>query len=189
MGFVKFLEQHLGQIQHGFTHDENGVRLPYQIVKYSEGFPLEGAVTYTTLGLSNEVLHTRQSGKEIRQELVFVAPSNYGDRNIPGILQRGASMAVSSRHAWLRGDVIGPYGTMFSDSEMEGLFVAPPVYFPDDFAVYTAENGKPIVLAWLVPVTPSEIHFVNQHGWERFEDLLETSNPDLIDFNRRSIVS
>lgn len=189
MGFGEFLEQHLGEIQYGFTHDENGDRLTFQIVKYGEGLPFEGAVTYTTLGLSNEVLHSRQSGKNIRQELVFVAPSNYSDRNIPGILQRVASMAISSRHAWLRGDVIGPYGTMLVDSEMEGLYVAPPVYFPDDFATYTEENGKQIVLAWLIPVTPSEIHFVNQNGWERFEDLLETTNPDLIDFNRKSIVS
>lgn len=185
--YIRFLESHLGEIDYGWSQDGNGQKLPFQIVKYKNG-PFPGTVTYSTLGLSNVPLVSPVSEKQIRQELVFVAYSAFGDKNIPGILQQLGLMALKRKRAFLRGDVIGPSGNMFADSKIEAVYVSIPVYFPDSFEAYHDEEKTPIIQCWLVPITAREAEFIKAIGWNRFEDLLESINPDLIDFERDSIV-
>ena len=67
---------------------------------------------------------------------------------------------------------------------MEAMYVAIPVYLPDDFAVYDDEQ---IVIAWLVPISPSEADFVKSHGWGVFEKCLVKADPDLTDIFRPSL--
>lgn len=128
------------------------------------------------------------SGKRIRHELFLVSYSDFGDQNIPGILQQVAQLAIDRKTAYLHGDIIGPYGKMFENLEMEALYVTLPVYFPDSFFVYSGEDNIQIVQAWLIPITFKEANFIKQNGWEKFEDLLEELDPDLIDFTRPSII-
>ncbi|ULO09504.1 hypothetical protein H1230_12425 [Paenibacillus sp. 19GGS1-52] len=85
--YTEFLEDHLGKIEYGWSEDSTGNEMPFQVVKYSDG-PFTGSVTYSTLGLSNEKLVSSVSKKQIRQELIFVSYSTFGDENIPGILQQ-----------------------------------------------------------------------------------------------------
>jgi hypothetical protein len=66
------------------------------------------------------------------------------------------------------------------------VYVAIPVYFPDDFAVYDGD-GDPIVIAWLVPISADEASYVKQHGWEAFETHLAETDPDLTDVFRPSL--
>jgi len=185
--YIEYLEQFLGETAYGWSKDAGGSDLPFQIVKYNGG-PFPGTVSYTTLGLSNIPLQSPVSDKKIRHELVFVADSQFGDRNIPGILQQVANQAIQRNTAYVRGNVIGPYGVLFEGSELEALYVSIPVYFPDVFHVFDdAENG-PIVQVWLLPITRREVLFVQENGWDAFEDVLERINPDLVDFARGSVV-
>ncbi|MDQ0201954.1 hypothetical protein J2S10_005165 [Neobacillus ginsengisoli] len=97
-------------------------------------------------------------------------------------------MALDSRNAFVRGDVIGPYGPIFDDSNLEALYVTIPGYFPDSFDAFKVDDKKTIIMAWLIPITSKEAEFIRQTGWEEFENKLEELNPDLIDLKRESII-
>ncbi|MFP5114839.1 suppressor of fused domain protein [Bacillaceae bacterium C204] len=185
--FIQFLEDYLGTIECGWTNDDRGERLPVQIAKYSKG-PYSGTKTFSTLGLNKVSLTSYVSGKQIWQELIFVSYSNIGNLNIPALLAQVSQMALDSRKAFLRGDVIGPNGPIFDDSNLEALYVTIPGYFPDSFDAFKVDDKKTIIMAWLIPITSKEAEFIRQNGWEEFEDKLEELDPDLIDIKRESII-
>ena len=184
--YGEFLEEYLGPIQYGWAKDEQSVRLPFQVVKYSRG-PFPGAEAYSTLGLSSQALASRVSAKRIHHELLFVSYSSFGDRNIPSILQRAGLAALQKQSAYLRGDLIGPYGLLFDQSRLTALYVAIPVLLPEEMHVCRIDDRISIVTVWLVPVTSGEANFITLAGWSAFEDALVAKNPDLLDFSRQSI--
>lgn len=77
---------------------------------------------------------------------------------------------------------------MFENSILEALYVSIPVYFPNSFHVYEPDDDIPIVQAWLIPITANEANFIKKNGWSKFEDILEKVDPDLIDFERSSVI-
>ena len=105
---------------------------------------------------------------------------------VVSLLHQVGTMALGSRRALLRGDVIGPAGALVPESELTALYVTMPVYFPTEFGTYTAPDGD-VVIAWLVPITTREADFISDQGWDRFEDQLAEQDPDLIDFQRSAI--
>lgn len=184
--FVAFLENNLGDILCGWSEDEEGKEYPFQIVKFSKG-PFEGTTTYATLGLSSHILSNGDK-PDIRQELLMISDANFGDEHIPAILNQIGMSILQQHSALLRGEVIGPYGPLFEHSALEALYSSVPVYFPDEFHMYEADGEYPIIMTWLIPITSEEAAYVDFQGWEKFEDLLEQSDPNLVDFQRKSIV-
>ncbi|MFJ6267117.1 suppressor of fused domain protein [Lysinibacillus xylanilyticus] len=185
--YIEFLEGHLGEIEYGWDKDSEGNKLPFQIVKYKKG-PFAGTVTYSTLGLSKQNLVSPISKKEIRQELIFVSYANFGDKNIPGILQNVGLQAINNNIAYLRGDVIGPYGKLFEHSSFEALYASIPVYFPETFQAFKVDGDLPIIQTWLFPITFDEAKFIKENGWDEFENRLVELDPDLVDFKRQNII-
>ena len=127
------------------------------------------------------------SSKQIRHELVFLARPSFGDRNIPAILHQVGMEAIHKNRPYLRGDVIGPRGTLFAGTNMTALYVAQPVYLPDSFATYESPTGVARVFAWLVPITCEEGALVKTKGWRELDEKFCTVDPDLLDFNRPSV--
>jgi hypothetical protein len=185
--FIQFLENHLGTIEYGWSEDDNGEQLPVQIVKYDKG-PFSGTKTFSTLGLNKVQLTSYVSAKQIWQELIFVSYSNIGNLNIPALLAQVSQMALDSGSAFLRGDVIGPYGPIIDGSNLEACYVTIPSYFPESFDAFKVDDRKTIIMSWLIPITSREVEFIRKNGWEEFEDKLEELDPDLIDFQRESII-
>jgi Suppressor of fused protein (SUFU) len=70
---------------------------------------------------------------------------------------------------------------------MEALYVTLPVYFPNEFFT-SEEESHTVVIAWLVPISASEAHYIVHHGWADFEDRLAEQDPDLTDFGRQPIL-
>jgi hypothetical protein len=183
---IEHLESHLGQIYAGWKGSD-GTAWPFQVVRFFGG-PIANTVTYCTLGLSNTALASPVSAKQVRQELLFMARPEFCDRNIPAILHQAGTEAISRSRAYLRGDIIGPRGTLVSETSMEALYVSLPAYFPDSFATYKSSKGISCVIAWVVPITSQEAEFAKTNGWEAFEDRLASIDPDLLDLRRKSIV-
>lgn len=183
---IEHLESHLGQIDVGWK-DSDGTAWPFQVLRFLGG-PIANTVTYSTLGLSDTALPSPVSGKQVRHELLFMARPAFCDRNIPAILHQVGMEAITSRRAYLRGDVIGPRGALISGTDMEALYVSLPVYLPDSFATYKSPEGISCIFAWLVPITSQEAAFAKTKGWETFEDRLASVDPDLLDLRRKSIV-
>jgi hypothetical protein len=117
-----------------------------------------------------------------------MARRSFGDSIFPSLLQQVGVEAISRHRPYLRGDVIGPRGTLLAGTEMTALYVSPPVYLPDAFAGYRSADGTSRIFGWLIPITSAEATLIQQQGWTRFEDELCRVNPDLLDVKRASIV-
>jgi len=183
---VSHLEGTLGRISAGFSKDADKRALPFQIALFEDG-PLEGTSALCTLGLSNTELKMGNN-KSVRQEFLMLFRGKSGFQNLPGILQQVGTEALETGKGHLRGEVIGPRGQLVEGSAAEALYIAAPVYFPDEFHVFRPDRGEPIIIVWLVPITRAEAKFVRDRGWDKFEDLLQEHDPDLADLERESMV-
>ena len=74
-------------------------------------------------------------------------------------------------------------------SAAQNLLVLPPYVFGPGFEVYEppGENRR-IVVLWLVPVTSSEARFVRRHGVQKFEELMQRCEANVVDPGRAPIV-
>ena len=133
--------------------------MPWQVVRLERG-PVEGSVTFATLGLNFYRLKSTGSATVIRHELLMLARNGAIPGNLPALLHQIAADAVSRGRAYLRGEVIGPRNRLFPGTELTALYVAIPVYFPDTF---NSIDG--VIFAWLVPITTKEAAFVLAEGW------------------------
>ena len=74
-------------------------------------------------------------------------------------------------------------------SPAQNLLVLPPYVFAPGFEVYEpAGEGRRIVVLWLVPIRSAEARYVRQHGVQKFEELLQRSEANVVDPGRAPIV-
>lgn len=177
-GLIGHFERYLGEIEIGWSKDADGFELPFQVVRFAPG-ALSGCVVFSTLGLSSTVLPSRRSGKPVRHEFMMIVPERFREGPVPGLLQQVGLDVLASGSALLRGDVLGPHGSLLAMSKMEALYAAIPVYLPDEFG-----QVDDVVIVWLVPVSRSEADFVAARGWPAFEERLIDVDPDLTDVDR-----
>ena len=184
VSLVEHLEHYLGEIQDGWKPNDAEHSTPFQVVRYRGAF--EGSVAFSTLGLSRHVLRSRVSLKSLRCELIVMARDS--GEWIPRLLDQIGCEICLSAFAPLRGDVIGPRGRIADQFAMTSFYVSVPVWLPDEFACCELPNGEQVVFVWLIPVHSCETEFIEQYGWQRFEDELEKQDPDLLDMQREAIV-
>jgi hypothetical protein len=183
---IEHCEDHLGAIVSGWAEDESGTKLPFQVVLF-ERSAVRGVRVVSTLGLSNTPLHVAEGQRTLRQELLAMFKESDGHRNLPAILQQLATEAIRQQTAYSLGDVGGPRGELSAGATVTALYTALPVYLPDAFHICRS-TAKPVVFAWMVPITDEEAAFARRRGRDAFEDLLQSNDPDLLDFSRPSIV-
>jgi hypothetical protein len=183
---VEHYEKYLGVVQHGWSRSADTLEMPFQVVECRSS-TFQGISAFGTVGMSRNELRSATSRKVIRQELLFIAPTAFGARNIPGLLQQIGTEAIDRGFACLRGDVIGPRGCLFEGKAFEAVYVTMPVCFPEALKTFRSDEGYDVVIAWLVPMTLREAQYVREQGWEKFENLLEQKDPDLFDFDRLSV--
>jgi hypothetical protein len=179
---IAHVEQHLGRIARGSRcAGHQGVQ-----AALIEDCPAAGATAYVTLGLSDHILHA-PSGRQYRQELLGASYARYADLRPEANLLTVAHDLLGEHRALLRGEVVGPRGPLVSGSPLEAYYCSLPVYFPDALATFGG-SVPATVFIWLVPISHAEAHYVWEHGWEKFEDLLVERDPDLLDLMRPSLV-
>ena len=90
----------------------------------------------------------------------------------------GAGSVVALPRPWLRG------------SFANHLLVVPPYGFDPDFGVYeNEEDGRRVVVLWLLPITAAEAEFARQNGHEALEKLIEEARANVTNPRRPSLVS
>lgn len=184
MSLVDHYESHLGPIEAGWV-DRESARKSFQVVSFGDA-PRKGATTFCTLGLSKVPL--RSSGRSVRQELVAMCLTEALEGTLPAVLhQIGAECLAAGEGLRLR-QVIGPRGPLLEGASVEAFYVATPVYLPDSFGIYEPPGGPRVLIGWLVPITAAEAGFVRDQGAEAFEARLASTDPDLLDFARPSLV-
>jgi hypothetical protein len=179
---IAHLERHLGPIVRG----AEDARLPGVWVVVFSDRPAPGATTYATLGLSHHLL-TGVAGRQYRLELLGCSRAEFDALAPEGALLTVAEEMLARHAPLLRGQVVGPAGSIVPGSTLRAFYCTVPVYFPDALAQCPATE-PPTVFAWLIPITADEAEFVAVHGWDAFEDLLEACEPDLLDLRRASVV-
>ena len=165
--FICHIERHFGPIQHGWSESPDGEKMPFQIVACKCG-TIEGATAFLTLGLCRHDLPSKVSAKVIRHELVMTIQSQ-DDQGVPSILQQMGLEALNRGYAYLRGEVVGPRGTLFEGSTLTAVYVTRPPFFPDESAVYLDEGGRNRIIVGLLPITSNEAAVVRERGWKEFE--------------------
>ncbi|MFO0637469.1 MAG: suppressor of fused domain protein [Nannocystaceae bacterium] len=178
------MERYLGPIARGWG-GYGGSVAAVQVCLF-ENRPAPEVVTYGTLGLSQHVLAMPRE-REVRQELLLSVHRRFAGENLPRLLALVAERILEHHRALLRGETLPLQHAIARGSVTSSLYVSSPVVFPEGLATFTGTQ-PPTVLAWLVPVCPQEVRFVDDHGWNAFEDQLERTDPDLFDLERAEIL-
>jgi hypothetical protein len=181
------LERFLGPIEGGYSTDADGNKQHFQVVRFNR-VPIDGVTAYATLGLCRHPTDSGKAGAQIRLELLILVRDAQAKSPMAGILQQVALETVMVGRPLLHGDVVGPKGPLVNGSAMEAFYATEPLLFSSEFNA-AEENGVPVIIAWLVPISRNEATFVAERGWPAFEALLLERDPDLTDLYRRSIVS
>lgn len=183
-GFIEFLESHLGEMAGG-SHFAESPATSVNVVRF-ENQPVANAVTYVTTGMSHHSLHQLE-GPELRVELMGCVWSRFRESGFDALLYALAEETLARHHAPSEGSVVGPRGPIVDGSELEAFIFLSPFYFDESFGAFDHES-EPVLLIWPVPITAAEAAFVAEEGWDEFERLLLSRDPDLLDLHRPSIV-
>lgn len=183
MNIINHLEKHLGEIETGWKHTNASSEV--SIVRFINQ-PVDGLSTYTTFGTSHHKL-SLANNKEIRQELIFTALNNIPSGEISSFLLRMSDLVLSKHEGFLRGQVIGPGEQLFSGSSMNAVYATMPVLFSEGLAIFEGSSPS-TVMVWLIPIYADETKYIDELGWEEFENILEPKDPDLWDLNRPSVI-
>jgi hypothetical protein len=179
---IAHVEQHIGRISRGSElSSDRGIQ-----AVIVDGHPTLDATSYLTLGLSNHVL-TGPSGRQFRQELLGASYTRFAELNPDANLLTVAHDLLQAQRAASRGEVIGPAGPVVPGSSLEAYYCSLPAYFSGELTGFRG-SVPATTFIWLVPISHAEAHYVWEHGWSKFEDLLVERDPDLLDLMRPSIV-
>jgi hypothetical protein len=141
-----------------------------------------------TVGLSHFDLHSPTTGHKIRQEFFWMMKEGPLSPRVPGILGQVVEERVISGHAILRGEAIWKSGTLLDNGDFMALYATLPVYYPEEMWVFHDDNMGDIVLCSLLAIKEQEWCYLEQHGWRKFEELLDQAPFDLFDLSRPSLV-
>ncbi|WP_233237916.1 suppressor of fused domain protein [Bordetella sp. LUAb4] len=187
MIYIDHLEQYLGQLAEGWADPEGGsIEESARVVRFA-GQPFPEASVYATVGLGRTVVDLPR-GRSMRQELLFATYDIYPASEVASFLLTFAGFVHSKGKALLRGDVVGPSTSLIPGVAANGVYASMPAIFPDGIVKYLG-SSPPTIAIWLIPLVGSECESVKKDGWDYFENMLETRNPDLFDLDRPPLLS
>ena len=177
-GLLEHLEAHLGEIAGSWQTDPEGNDLPFQIVHYAGKAPPDSEI-FSTLGLSDYELG--EHGDRI--ELLMIAPEGLTPGTVPPILLHAGSLPIDADDVPVLGDTYSAVEELAEASPMDALYVGRPLYQPTGFNPFEGDAGR-VVFWWLIPIYDVEAEFVEEEGWEAFEQLMWDLDVDPTDFTR-----
>lgn len=168
------------------TKDDKGQKMPFQIATFSNQ-PSLGATTCSTIGMSDTPFK-QEDGSHVRHELFFCAHEQYINDEIYKILFSVGKELIQKKRSIKLGMLFEPKTQISKDFNLEIFWFFNPVYFPD--RVHILETVEPAVhFAWMIPIYRTEANYIIQEGAQKFDELLLNKNPNLLDFQRDSIIS
>jgi hypothetical protein len=120
--------------------------------------------------------------REVRQELLISANSEFPADAIAGLLLSLAEHVLEHGKPLLRGEIVGPGPSVVPNSALTEIFVTNPS--PFDSSLTHFPTSPPHVFAYLIPVSAAEAFLVRTRGWRWFEEQLEQQDPDVWDLGR-----
>ncbi len=185
-GLIEHLEHFLGSIRGGGPAGQSVDGVTVAVVEYEPVFP-GGPIHYSTLGLSKTHGRVGGNANDIAYELLMSCAVTGASSVMGSILAQLTRETLESTTPLAFGDVVGPRGLMFENSQMEAVYVRPPEHLPESFSRVVIEGG-PVEFLWLAPITRAEAGFIGDHGSGDFEQLVKREGPRFADVYRRSLV-
>ena len=136
---------------------------------------------YATNGAS-----AAMAGDEDGAEYVLLAPA--ADPVLVEMLAALATVNADPDRRLGVGSIVALKRPWTGQAAAENLLVLPPYVFGEGFEVYEpAGEERRVVVLWLVPITSSEARFVRLHGVQKFEELMQRSEVNLVSPRRPPI--
>lgn len=142
-------------------------------VNLYERHPSPSAITLSTVGLSADKPYELLLCTYAREETLELA------NLLCGVVKQATEMGITLQ----RGDILGPAGAIAQGSPLEAFYVCFPNYFSPQMRQIRTENTL-IDILWLIPIHPEEAEWATIHGPQALEKLIETQDPDLLDWER-----
>lgn len=179
-GLVDHVERHLGEIAGEWDADPEGNPLPFGIVHYAPAADDErGIEVFSTLGMSDYPLGERG----VRVELLMIGRYGMTAGSIPPILHHAGMMPIDADDVPQLGDVYTDVESLREVSPMDMLYVGRPLYQRPEFSPF--DNGVARVhFLWLIPIHDVEADFIEDRGWQEFEQLMWDLDVDPTDYVR-----
>ena len=162
--------------------NEEGTR-SIDILSVHDGYLKERSV-YATIGLHREDTGLSVHGKPLRTELIFAA---LNDHELNMNILASAAFECMDRHLLKPGCVIhNVIPAYIKDTEVRHFVCMTPVFWERYSSLETDDE----IAVWLqlVPVSDSELTFIEKEGLERFDRLLFETNTDITRLRRHSII-
>lgn len=142
--------------------------------------------TYSTIGLSDfPVGLSTKDGKPIRVEFISVCKS---ESAFFGNILASCAFNIINENYTCKPGIVYPnvVNSYYKGSEMKHIYFTTPFDWPE--LQRLDENNMTIVWLFAIPISDGEFNYLHEHGFEKFEDLLETHDVQYYDLNRKSIL-
>jgi hypothetical protein len=180
------LVKHLGTLSAiSSMADQHGTPASFQILQFDD-VPADDALTLSTLGVADKIFRQRDD-TTIRHELILAGYRRFPEAELHDLIGRAAVEVLERDTSILLGQVLDLHEPLISMTTAEGLLFYTPVYFPEGLSRCRGMSPD-AVFAWIIPLWRREIDLIAQHGPEALVALLEKHDPDLLDFERGSLV-
>jgi hypothetical protein len=183
---IEHLELYFGRIESGWKPRE-WTDPAIQVVEFRGG-RVPGVTVVSTLGLSSFAMTSALSEKKIRQELFVMVRGEQLDPRLPAALDQVARERVRTDKPVLRGEVIQKQDHLLQKGDFVALYATLPIYYPNVFWTFHANDEGDVVFCWLLPIKDKERSYIQQHGWSAFEEILDKATVNLFDLGRPSLL-
>jgi hypothetical protein len=166
-----------------YRHDHLPLRV--DVLQCAES-PDPELVSYATIGLSDTPLMFNGSVYPTRVELVGACGSEYD--LFPNILSSAAFHMMRNAQLYPPGSLLRDYVPVYyPDTTVPHLYFTAPFTWEEKLQTLTLEQKQ---VAWLmaVPVSDGEAEYLEEHGDEELERLLEEKNAEYYNLHRPSCV-
>nr|WP_159705573.1 suppressor of fused domain protein [Arthrobacter sp. 18067] len=123
------------------------------MVEYEPVFP-GGPIHYSTLGLSKTHGRVGGNANDIAYELLMSCAVTGASSVMGSILAQLTRETLESTTPLAFGDVVGPRGLMFENSQMEAVYVRPPEHLPESFSRVVIEVAQSSFYGWHPSLEP-----------------------------------
>ncbi|MCR5738166.1 MAG: suppressor of fused domain protein [Eubacterium sp.] len=166
-----------------FADDSNEFKIDIYI---GENKSDVGLSTYSTLGLSKYPIGVIDSeGKEIRVEFIGVCDSDF--KEFPNIIASCAFDIIKNNYSCRPGMInINAVEQYYDGLEMRHIYYTAPSYWENLQGIEL--DGHIVNWLFAIPISDSELEYLEKYGDQAFEELLEEKNTEVFDIYRDSVV-
>lgn len=183
MNYLEHLEKHCGTLVSGYDIPhllEDDV----QIIELEE--EASKITSISTLGLHWHTLQF-ENGSIAHQELLFRFNQQHVKDEFAELMLQLTLYAIRTHKAFELGELYELPEEVIEQYSFSSVYVTAPFY--SDESLITYKNGEQsVIVVWFVPIYPSEELFIEEHGTERFDELLYETDRELFDLNRKELV-